>query len=108
MEIMLLLVNNLQEKLITETQEGRSFGSARTTSATVLVLQLCTRVKLKIHTFSANQTCVIFSFMVYCLYDKPSQTCFFIGSYDLLEKRHEDDVTIKNILPFLSYKKNSM
>ena len=30
MEIMLLLVNNLQEKLITETQEGRSFGSART------------------------------------------------------------------------------
>ena len=30
MEIMLLLVNNLHEKLITETQEGRSFGSART------------------------------------------------------------------------------
>ena len=43
--------------------------------------------------------------MVYCLYDKPTQTCFLIGSYDLLEKRHEDDVTIKNILPFLSYKK---
>ena len=27
---MLLLVNNLHEKLITETQEGQSFGSART------------------------------------------------------------------------------
>ena len=46
--------------------------------------------------------------MVHCLYDKPSQTCFLIGSYDLLEKRHEDDVTIKNILPFLSYKKDSI
>ena len=71
-------------------------------------LLICTRVTLKIHSFSANQTCVNFSFTVYCLYDKPSQTCFLIGSYDLLEKRHEDDVTIKNILPFLSYKKDSM
>ena len=69
---------------------------------------ICTRVTLKIHSFSANQTCVIFLFMVYCLYDKPSQTCFLIGSYDLLEKRYEDDVTIKNILPFLSYEKDSM
>ena len=69
---------------------------------------ICTRVTLKIHSFSANQTCVIFSFTVYCLYDKPSQTCFLIGSYDLLEKRYEDDVTIKNILPFLSYEKDSM
>ena len=48
---------------------------------------ICTRVTLKIHSFSANQTCVIFSFTVYCLYDKPSQTCFLIGSYDLLEKK---------------------
>ena len=101
MEIMLLLFNNLHEKLITETREGRSFGSART------ICNLHSRY-IKNSLISANQTCVIFSFTVYCLYDKPSQTCFLIGSYDLLEKRHEDDVTIKNILPFLSYEKDSM
>ena len=38
----------------------------------------------------------------------PVRHVFLIGSYDLLEKRYEDDVTSKNILPFLSYKKDSM
>ena len=59
-EIMMLLVNNLHQKRITESQDGRNFGSARAI-CNLHSLQLCTRVTGEMYPFSANQTRVILS-----------------------------------------------
>ena len=60
-EIMLLLINSLNEKGITDSQDRRNFDSARAICQFEVVLQLCTRFTRKIHSFSANQKRVIFS-----------------------------------------------
>ena len=52
---MLLLVNNLHEKHITEIQDGQNFGSVH------MLFVICTCVSWKMHWFSANQTCIIYS-----------------------------------------------
>ena len=59
---MLIIVNNLHEKCIAESQEWRNFGSTHA---------ICNRtfVTLKMHLFSANQTCVIFSYILLQLKD---------------------------------------
>ena len=50
----MLLVNNLHEKRITESQNGRDFGKQ-----VRVIFLICTRVARKVHSFSANQTNVI-------------------------------------------------
>ena len=60
-KIMLLLINSLHEKGITDSQDRRNFDSARAICQFEVVLQLCTRFTGKIHSFSANQKRVIFS-----------------------------------------------
>ena len=52
---MLLLVNNLHEKDIAEIQDGQNFGSMH------MLFVICTCVSWKMHWFSANQTCIIYS-----------------------------------------------
>ena len=52
---MLLLVNNLHEKHIAEIQDGQNFGSVH------MLFVICTCVSWKMHWFSANQTCIIYS-----------------------------------------------
>ena len=59
-EIMMLLLNNLHQKRIKESQDGRNFGSARAIFY-LHSLQLCTRVTREMFPFSANQTRVILS-----------------------------------------------
>ena len=49
-EILLLLVNNLYEKRISETQNGRNFGSARA------LFVICTRVKTLHSCYMKNAT----------------------------------------------------
>ena len=64
---MLLLVNNVHEKNITDSQDTRKFWQCARYLLFALVLQLCTLVAtlhlcyMRIESFSANQTRVIFS-----------------------------------------------
>ena len=59
---MLIIVNNLHEKCIAESQEWQNFGSTH-------AICNCTFVTWKMHLFSANQTCVIFSYILLQLKD---------------------------------------
>ena len=57
---MLLLVNNLHEKRITESQDGRNFGSERA----ICNWHSCCNFYscyMKMESFSPNQTLVVFS-----------------------------------------------